>query len=329
MSPASPPLITSVAVLAMRSGVEEDENDQVRRMKRDAAIAAKEQEHERKRAALEARKRRELADLIEADAAETEKRKQAHLRHLEHQASMKKQKKDRELRDQQKRGLKIRIKEESWHKRATAEVLDVVQSHKEDLDNLEAAYAAARQEKEAIDVQNMIKEAEWQELYKQGEARRDEKNAKRTLERQMRAALRTDEIKEEARDELESFVLNPAPVPLKQVICGRMRPVPTITELLASMKDQREELQALDEQDLEMRARLRNKKFFRYCREMQEESEKHRISPPQPVMSDLSKMAVKKAMSPKDRARAGTGRSISPGATARKSFGRTGGRFTK
>jgi len=105
-------------------------------------------------------------------------------------------------------------------------------------------------------------------------------------------------------EELETFVLNPYPIPLKQVVAGRLRPVPKVTELLASYKDMREDLADLEEQDIPMRAQLRNQSIFIYVRDIQLKAEENRVRPPEPVAGDLGRRAnaatKKPARSPKN-----------------------------
>lgn len=267
--------------------------------------------------------------MIKQDQEDKERKRREHLEYIKSQAILKAQKKEREAKKQHKREVKIKKRETEWHRKATEKVFDVVNEHRQYLDDLEAKYQAAREEKQAQDHQKMVADAEEEDYQNNLNQKRDDLNAKRETDRQVRAALRTDDIKEEARAELESFILNPFPVPLKQVICGKMRPVPTITELLASLADQKEEFQALEEQDLQMRALNRRMSLFEYVHDMQAEADRHRISPPQPVMSDLAKSAVKKPASPKNAKGRSKGGSMSPGASTGGRFGGTGGRFRK
>jgi len=53
----------------------------------------------------------------------------------------------------------------------------------------------------------------------------DEKNAERHTQRELREVHRVDKIKTEATEELEAFIIHPAPMPLRQVLAGTKRPV--------------------------------------------------------------------------------------------------------
>ncbi|CAE7654414.1 ABCG25, partial [Symbiodinium sp. CCMP2592] len=125
-----------------------------------------------------------------------------------------------------------------------------------------------------------------------------EADLERSKRRDLKAINRVDALKMEARDELESFIQNPYPVPLKQVLAGRLRPVPTVSELLAAYKDQREELEFLEKEDIPMRAQLCNQSIFQYVRDIQLKAEAERMRPPEPVAGDLLRTVGKKKQAP-------------------------------
>lgn len=165
-------------------------------------------------------------------------------------------------------------------------------------ERLEEAIAAARQRKfdraEAIRQEKMDKQTRQEEL----DMARAEADLERSKRRDLKAINRVDALKMEARDELESFIQNPYPVPLKQVLAGRLRPVPTVSELLAAYKDQREELEFLEKEDIPMRAQLCNQSIFQYVRDIQLKAEAERMRPPEPVAGDLLRTVGKKKQAP-------------------------------
>merc|ERR1719478_2132763 len=146
------------------------------------------------------------------------------------------------------------------------------------------------------------------------ELQREEKEAERATMRLVKEINRVDEIKAACEEELRSFLNNPAPVPLKQVLAGRLRPVPTVTTLLAAHKDQREELAELELSDIPMRALLRKQTLFQYIRDIKEKAEAERIKPPEPVVGDMGRgsrsKSPKRSGSPKSTT--GTFRKNSP-----------------
>merc|ERR1719478_2022551 len=130
------------------------------------------------------------------------------------------------------------------------------------------------------------------------EVQRIDKESDRGTMRLVKELSRVDEIKAACEEELRSFLNNPAPVPLKQVLAGRLRPVPTMTTLLAAHKDQREELQELELSDIPMRALLRKQTLFKYIQYIKEKAEQERIKPPEPVVGDMGRGSGR-AKSPK------------------------------
>merc|ERR1719498_719573 len=130
------------------------------------------------------------------------------------------------------------------------------------------------------------------------DVQRSEKWAEAETMRVVRELSRVDEIKAACEEELRSFLNNPAPVPLKQVLAGRFRPVPNVTTLLAAHKDQREELKELELSDIPMRALLRKQTLFQYIRDIKEKAEAERIKPPEPVVGDMGR-GSRRAKSPK------------------------------
>jgi len=136
------------------------------------------------------------------------------------------------------------------------------------------------------------------------ETQRDEKETDRVTMRLVRELSRVDNIKAACEEELRSFLNNPAPVPLKQVLAGRLRPVPTVTTLLAAHKDQREELEELEKSDIPMQALVSKTTVFNYIRESKARAEEARIKPPEPVVGDMGRgsrsKSPKRGQSPKN-----------------------------
>jgi len=53
----------------------------------------------------------------------------------------------------------------------------------------------------------------------------------------------------------------------------------------------REDMVDLEEQDIPMRAQLRNQSIFIYARDIQLKAEENRVRPPEPVAGDLGRRA--------------------------------------
>merc|ERR1711937_476031 len=110
-----------------------------------------------------------------------------------------------------------------------------------------------------------------------------------------RAIRRIDELKAELDEEIDAYIEHPTHIPLKQASCGGLRPVPTVTQLLAAMKDQEEDLSDLKATILEDRARSLKKSLFTFVQEIKEGHEKSRLKPPEPEIDE--KRARQKQMS--------------------------------
>lgn len=275
-------------------------------LKRDAAIRAKEEEFEKKRKEEEERKRTQLQELrIQFEAQETAK-VQEQLKFLEKQAQARAQRKTRIEQLNQKREAKIERKHEAWLQKANSEILDIKADQEAYLEELEKRWEDARTAKREKEQSQRNKKTNEKDKREELDMSREEMETERTTARELRGIYKADVLKTEATEELESFILNPYPVPLKQVLAGKLRPVPTVTQLLAAFKDQKEDLKELEEQDVPTRALLRNQSLFQYVREIQLKAESERIKPPEPQMADLGR-SRNRSVSPKNKFRGGAG----------------------
>jgi hypothetical protein len=269
--------------------------DQERKLKREAAIRQKEAEHEKLRAQEGERKRAELERMkVEYEQMEL-KKQQEKLMLMQRSAKIRAQKKHENEKLQEKRDNNIKKKEATWIREKNKEIQRLLKENEDQEEKVALQLEQARRRK--LDKEQEARENKLNMQAAQDElnAIRDESIAAKVQERMILEAKRTDDIKEEAQDELQSFIQNPFPVPLKQVLCGRIRPVPTVSELLAAYKDAREDLEDLQDQDFEMRAVLRNQSLFQYVADVQKKAEANRMRPPEPMASDLMKKSVGKS----------------------------------
>eukprot|EP00927_Polykrikos_kofoidii_P042668 TRINITY_DN3671_c0_g1_i1.p1 TRINITY_DN3671_c0_g1~~TRINITY_DN3671_c0_g1_i1.p1 ORF type:complete len:307 (-),score=88.00 TRINITY_DN3671_c0_g1_i1:77-997(-) len=295
------------------------DDEEMRRLKREAAIRQKEDDYNKKRAMDEEKKRDEL-DKLKRECEEAEARKKRErLGMMKKQANLRARRAAELARLEAKREKMIKLREEAWLKKANAEIDHLIKEAEMKHERVEERLDAARAYKQEKAQMARDERAEAEIAQEEIDAKREEAIAARDLKRQIREALRTDAIKEDAQAELMSFIQNPAPVPLKQVLCGRLRPVPRVTELLASYKDAKEEFEDLKEQDFELRAVLRNQSLFQYVQDIQKAADATRIHPPEPSASDLMRKTARSPKSPKQ------GKSVSPSSSMR----RTGGNFAK
>lgn len=283
------------------SGASEEE---IRAAKREYAIREREKEFEKKREEDEQRKRDELAAARrELEEKEENERK----RTMAFLANRAKQRHDKKLKEQKlnkKREENIAKRESAWLKKANKSIFDLKEEHDDYLDQIDQSMLEARkkkQEKKDEARQTLIEKKTYREDL---EVQREEKETDRATMRLVRELSRVDAIKAACEEELRSFLNNPAPVPLKQVLAGRLRPVPTVTTLLAAHKDQREELDELEKSDIPMQALVSKMTVFNYIRESKAKAEEARIKPPEPVVGDMGRgsraKSPKRGQSPKN-----------------------------
>lgn len=281
---------------------EEISREELKALKRQAAIRAKEDEFERRRQEEEERKRSQLEDL-KREYEEQEKRKvDERLKFLEKQAQARAQRKARIEALNEKREAKIAKRNELWLQTANSEIQDIIGEQEAENERLEQALENARDAKREREQGNRDKKTADKDKREELDMYREEAESNRKSQRELRGIYKADLLKTEATEELESFILNPYPVPLKQVLAGKLRPVPTVTQLLAAYKDQKEELKELEEQDIPTRALLRNQSLFQYVRDIQLKAEAERIKPPEPQMADLGR-SRNRSTSPKNKFR--------------------------
>jgi len=307
--------------MMLENGAEETPqgDGEMRRLKREAAIRLKEAEHDKTRAQEGERKREELERLKLEFLQKDAQKQQEKLALAQRHAKVRSQRKAENERLQQKREGKIQLREAAWVKKANGAVQQLLRDNEAHEERVADALDEARKRKLAKEQEVREHKANMQEAQEKLDSIRDDNINERAQRRMIDEAMRTDAIKEEAQDELQSFIQNPFPVPLKQVLCGRIRPVPTVSQLLAAYKDAKEDLDDLQEQDFEMRAVLRNQSLFQYVTDVQKKAEAVRMRPPEPMASDLVKKSTAKPSKARDRSK-GQG-PMSPNSTARTTGG--------
>jgi len=290
--------------------------EEIRAAKREHAIRERAKEGEKKREDDEKQKKLDLVNSRNAVEQKEEMDRQRTMQFLANRAKQRSDKKAKIKKLNDKRDENIAKREAAWFKKANAAVETLKEEHEDYLDQVDQAMADARGRKQ--EAKDAARAAYLdQKTYREDlEMQREERFGERETMRLVRELSRVDEIKAACEEELRSFLNNPAPVPLKQVLAGRLRPVPPVTTLLAAHKDAREELMELEKSDIPMRALLRNQTLFSYIRDIKEKAEAERIKPPEPVVGDMgrgsrSKSPKRGAQSPKSTT--GSFRKSSPG----------------
>jgi hypothetical protein len=280
-------------------------DDEIRAAKREHAIRQREKDFAAKREEEEERKRDELEQARRDLEEKEELERQRTMQFLAARAKARHDKKVKEEKLNSKRDVNIQKREAKWVEKANKAIFDLKEEHEDYLNRVEENMGDARKSKQAKKDATRQTYLDLKTYREDLDVQREDKEVERTTLRLVKELSRVDEVKSACEDELRSFLNNPAPVPLKQVLAGRLRPVPTVTTLLAAHKDQTEELKELEHADLPMRALLRKQTLFTYIREIKEKAESARIKPPEPVVGDMgrgsrSKSPRKGGASPKN-----------------------------
>jgi hypothetical protein len=274
----------------MAEGLSQDE---LKRLKRDASIRAKEEEFERKRKDAEAEKRETLLRLRKEFAEREQKKLEDRLAFLRKQSEVRAQRKANNERLNARREECIAHDRKIWLEKTNKEIHEVINAKQAEDDHVEELLEEARDRKRDREEAARATVREKLAINEELEMIRFEKNTEQEHKRYLKMIFNVDALKNEAANELESFIQHPYPVPLKQVLAGRLRPVPKVTELLAAMKDQREDLEDLEAQDVQMRATLRNQSLFSYIKDIQAKAETERVRPPEPSPGDMGRSKAK------------------------------------
>lgn len=288
------------------------DDEEIRRLKREAAIRQKEEEFKKRRQNEEERKRQDLERMkVEFEEAEQRKRVEK-MGALQKQARLRAERRENNDRLDLKRDKHIRQREDVWRKDTISSILQIVKEKEEQDDKVDQRLMDARKRKQAKEQAAREAKNEAMLIQEELDDQRQDNIEDRMTKWKIREALRTDQIKEEAQNELVSFIQTPAPIPLKQVLCGKTRPVPSVTELLAAYKDAKEEFEELQSQDFEMRAVLRNQSLFQYVQDIQKAADANRVKPPEPAATDLMKKSTRSPRAKSPSAKGGKGGASSP-----------------
>lgn len=291
------------------------DDETLRALKREQAINEKIKEADRKREEEQEQKKLDLVRKREEVERKEKELVQRQLNASSAQARQRAKKKAEQDRLNARREQKIKEDHEAWLARSNKEIQASMEKHRKEDERVEKALDKARAAKFRKEEEVRQEKIEVLRLNVELEEKRAERHTELQTQREIRELHVIDKIKTEAREELESFLMHPAAVPLKQVLAGRTRPVPRVTELLSAHKDQREDMDILENADLQMRALLKNQTLSTYVREFRQRAEAATIRAPEPAEGDLGRSRAKGRKgpgSPSGRGGTSKGRSASP-----------------
>lgn len=184
------------------------------------------------------------------------------------------------------REANITKKRNNWLQKENERMQEMLADYYADDEELHERLLEAKERKNMQAKEDMEKRL----LFREAEKRRNEQRATKEKEREEhrkeREIQRIDELKLQLDEELDQYIEHPTHIPLKQALCGGLRPVPTVTQLLAAMRDMEEDLQDVKATVLEDRARSLKKPLFTYVTELKETHSKNRLKPPEPEIDE-------------------------------------------
>jgi len=254
--------------------------------KREYAIRRREEEMkrkqdeelERKKQAMDEKKRRE-------EREKSERMNESQESYSKAQKKKRAAQMENEYRERCREAA-ITKKRNNWLSKTNSLIQGMLEDYYAEEEELQERKLEAKDRKnlvarEALEKRNYVLNAQ-----KQRSVQRDTNDKDRAEARKERSIMRIDELKAELDDEIDQYIEHPTHIPLKQALCGGLRPVPTVTQLLAAMRDQEEDLADLKATVLEDRARSLKKSLFTMVQEIKEGHEKSRLKPPEPEIDE-------------------------------------------
>jgi hypothetical protein len=264
--------------------------------KREYAIRRREEEMkrkqdeelERKKQAMDEKKRRE-------EREKNERMNESSENYSKSQKKKRAAQMENEYRERCREAA-ITKKRNNWLTKTNGLIQGMLEDYYAEEEELQERKLEAKERKnilarEALEKRNLILNAQ-----KQRTAQRDSKETERAEARKEKAITRIDVLKAELDDEIDQYIEHPTHIPLKQALCGGLRPVPKVTQLLAAMRDQEEDLADLKATILEDRAKSLKKSLFSFVQDIKEGHEKTRLKPPEPEI-DEKRARQKQSMS--------------------------------
>lgn len=184
------------------------------------------------------------------------------------------------------REAQITKKRNAWLTRQNQQIQEMLDEYQVEEDDLLDKKMEAKERKNRLRHEEMDKRLFMVHQAKNIEQQREAKELEREEDRKEKSIHRIDTLKAELDAEIDEYIEHPTHIPLKQALCGGLRSVPTVTALLAALRDQREDLNDLKATNLEQRAKALGKPLFHMVRQMKEGHENARIKPPEPEVDE-------------------------------------------
>lgn len=247
------------------------------------------------------------------EAAQKEREKEAGAVYTRKQQAKKKKQMENEFRERC-REANITKKRNDWLTKENEKINAMLDDCYTEQEEVNERQLEAKERKALMNREDMEKKVFYKHLQKEKNDRREAKEKERQEHRKESEINRIDELKRELDREVDQFIEHGGGhVPLKQALCGGLRPIPTVTQLLAAKRDMEEDLKDLKEVDLEERAKALGKPVFLYVKEIKYQHEQSRLRPPEPQIGDDQQKRMKNTMKDTAKSAATTTRGSSTG----------------
>jgi len=299
--------------MAITGGLEDVSESELKNLKRDHAIRERAAANEIRRQEEEDKARVALEQAHKDQEMKAKLKRQKTMNVLALKARTRAEQKAKIEKLNAKRENNIKKRQEEWLARANSGIAAIIDEDNSEKDKEQELMGDARRRKAQMEEATRRSAANVQQRHEELEMQREDNEAERATDRMVKELHRVDGIKADAEEELKSFIQQPAPIPLRQVLAGRIRPVPRVTQLLCCWADQKAELQELEDADIPMRALLRKRTIFQYIRDIQQKADETRLRPPEPVIGDFGRGVRSKQLGGRSPKSPGSRMCLSPG----------------
>lgn len=254
--------------------------------KREYAIRQREMEAKRKQDEELEKKKREMDEKKRKEEREkAERQKESSEAMSKNQQKKRAKQMENEYRERC-REAQITKKRNAWLEKENTNIQQMLEDYYTEEEELHERKLEAKERKNIMYREELEKRIFRLNAEKTRDKTREKNDDLRAEARKERSITRIDELKAELDAEVDAYIEHPTHIPLKQALCGGLRPVPTVTTLLAALRENEEDLADLQATNLEERSKGLKKQLFIYVQEIKERHEQARMKPPEPEIDE-------------------------------------------
>lgn len=254
--------------------------------KREYAIRQREMEMKRKQDEELEKKKREMDEKKRKEEREKKERQEESQQAMSKNQQKKRAKQMENEYRERCREAQITKKRNAWLEKENTHIQQMLEDYYTEEEELHERRLEAKERKNIMYREELEKKIFRLNAEKARNKKRENADAVRAEERKERSITRIDGLKAELDAEVDAYIEHPTHIPLKQALCGGLRPVPTVTTLLAALRENEEDLADLQATNLEERSKGLKKQLFIYVQEIKESHEQMRMKPPEPEIDE-------------------------------------------